>query len=584
MSANSRRQVLKKLGVAGASIGTMSIAGCAGGSDGGDGGGGGGGTTSGGKNVKSDLPKERKIGEKIHLSNTERYWAARYQANVLVDKWMTDKLGLPVKTKPIEFTTLESREQNGEFHFVTYNWCTLSGDPDNVLVDRFRSDGARNYTGFSNEKYDKLATKQRQTTDRKKRQEIVYQCQKILGEQRPEHQYLHNVYPYAYNNQRIDPDSVIVNVDGLKQIHNWTSMKPLNKNGRELVTNNWDPTDSLNPINSGTTGPSRNATPMSFMHDFLMRPSPDLLPKPWAAKSVEWADNTTINVTLKDGMKFHDGEDVTIDDVMFTYNLLLEKTAPAFKVFVNDTIDNIEKTGSNSMRFNLIEPYAPFEAATLSQVPILPQHYWENAMSETGTKDQPWKISFGPQRKIIGSGPFQYGTWDQGSRFVMPAFKDHKFAAPNIDTRIQRPLDTRDAELQAMKNGEYDLLDYWFGSPKKLKEEVSAMDKLTLVQSADDCRQACWNNVQRPPFDDVTMRQAINALIMQAHPVIKREIYDGFGKKAFTPIPPTVSFWHNPDTPWFEGGVDAAETMLSDAGYAWDQDGNLYYPEGETGE
>jgi peptide/nickel transport system substrate-binding protein len=580
------------MGAAGVSVGAIGIAGCSGetnapgegeggggeGDDGGDDSGGGDGTS---KNVESDLPEERMVGDKVHVSNTERYYAKRYQANVLVDRRLREDLGLNIETKPVEITVLVDRESNGEYDMVTYNWTALMADPDSVLVNRFRSDGSLNYTGFESDRYDELATKQREETEQSARQELVKEAQQILGEQRPENQYLYNVNTVAVNTDSIDSDSVVVGDAGLRNAVNYTSMEPASDQGNTVVTNNWDPTDSLNPLNSTTTGPSRNSFPMSLLHDFLIRLDGDLQVEPWGAESVEFVDDTTVVATLRSGMTFHDGESVGVEDVLFTFNTILETAPPAYKVFVNDPLESVEQTGDMEVTFTLSKVNAPFIAVTLGQVPILPKHYWERAIEEAGAADQPWQISFGEDRPIVGSGPFQYGSWDQGSRFEQPAFEDH-YRAPKFDMRIQRPLQTRQAELEAIKSGEYDVLDYWFGGGQELQDAVDQADNLEMVEFLGTGRQATWINTENPPFDDVAFRQAVNAITMDAQPVIINEIYDGFGERAVSPINSNLGFWHNEETPAFDG-VETAVTLLNDAGYVWDEDGNLYYPEGETG-
>lgn len=570
---------MRKMGAAGAAVGAVSVAGCA--SDQNNPGGGNG--TGAEKNVESDLPEERKIGQKVHVSNTERYYAARYQANRLVDKWFREKLGVPVETKPVEITVLSSREEKGDYDLVTYNWCANNGDPDSIIVDRFSKNGSLNYTGFNHDRYNEVAKQQRRETDEEKRQEFVHEAQKILGEQRPENQYLYNVTPYAFNTDQIDPDSVVVNVSGLRNIWNYTQMKPKNEKGKTVVTNNWDPSDQLNPLHINAVGPSRNWTPTRFMHDFLIRPDPEQKPTPWAAKEYTWADDTTLEVTLKEGMTFHDGESVTADDVVYTFDLIMETEPPAYINNVIETTESVEKTGDLAVTFNLVEPYAPYLAITLGMTPILPQHVWEKRIKETGNEETPWKVPVNNDMPIVASGPFKYGSWNQGSRFEMPAFKEHAFAAPNIDKRIQNPLSTRDAELEAIKSGQYTLLDFWFGSPGKLETATQEQGNLKLVQNSDDCRQAAWVNTERPPFDDVAFRQATNALIMGAQQTIINELYDGFGNKATSPINSTLSFWHNEETPFFKNGVDGAVEILNDAGYVWDESGAIHYPEGKTG-
>ena len=567
---------MRKMGAAGAAIGSVSLAGCATEQTPGDGEG------SIDRPVEEDLPEERMMDDVVHLAYTEQYNPGRYQANRIVDGMLADEMGIPAVTDPVEATVVDAREKEGTYDMVTYTWTANNGEPDSIIVPRFTTDGSENYTGFSSEKYDQVAYEQRQETDDNARQELVYQAQDIIGEQRPESQYLFNEYLFAFNSDRFEEDSVVVTDVGLRNIWNYTQIKPKNDDGRTIVTNNWDPSDQLNPLNANGVGPSRNWTPTRFMHDFLVRPGPKLKAKPWAATEWSWEDDTTITFQLREGMTFHDGEDVTASDVVWTYNMILEKEPPVYLNNVVETVESVEQKGDYTVTFSLQEPYVPFVLVTAGIVPILPEHYWTQLMEETGNTEQPWQININNDNPIVASGPFQWGTWDQGSRFEQPAFKDH-FSEPNIDKRIQRPLSTTDAEYNALLDGEYDLLDYWFGDSKKLQGAIEDNDHLSSVETLGSGRQTSWVNTQRPPFDDVAMRQAYNAVVNHAQETIINEAFDGFGQKAHTFINPSLSFWHNSETTFFDGGIQGASTILADAGYVWDSDGNIHYPEGKTG-
>ncbi|MEF8789516.1 MAG: ABC transporter substrate-binding protein [Haloarculaceae archaeon] len=589
---SNRREFMRKMGLAGTTVGAVSLAGCGGntgsGGDGSSGGGGGGGGGSDGgtpgtgeKVVEEGLPEERMMGDVVHLSNTERYYAARYQANRLVDRRHREELGVPAQTEPLEFTVVTERENNGEFDMVTYNWTANNGEPDSVIVERFHSEGTVNYGGFSDEEYDELAMSQRAETDEDARQEQIHQAQEIIGEQRPESQYLYNLNTFMINTERFEEDSIVVGGTGIRNIWHYTQVVPRNDEGSTIVTNNWDPSDQLNPLHANGIGPSRNWTPTRFMHDFLVRPDPELQAAPWAATEWNWDDDSTVTFELEEGMTFHDGEDVTASDVKYTFDLIMETEPPAYLNSVVQVVESVETDGDLTVTFNLQEPYVPFILITAGTTPILPEHYWTELIDQSGAEN-PWQINISNEQPIVGSGPFQWGTWDQGSRFEMPAFEDHAFAAPNIEMRIQRPLSTRDAERQAMINGDYDQLDYWFGDLQQLKDTAGQHDHLTHIESLGTGRQATWVNCQRPPYDDVAMRQATNALTVGAQETIINELYDGFGQEAISPINPSMSFWHNEEMTSFDG-VDTAIEILKDAGYVWDGDGNIYYPEGKTG-
>ena len=574
--SSDRRTFMKKMGVAGAALGSVSVAGCS--SDtttknpnAGDNGG-----TTADKAVEDNLPEDRKVPKVRHFTTTQDYWAERYEAVKLIDQKLTDEIGLPTTPKGLELSAWPEYQQNGRFGFWSSNWSSSDGDPSSQLVKTFTSDGSVNYWGYANKKYDEVAKKQQRETDRKKRQDLVYKAQNILGETRPESQIVHNYRTHAFNKKRIAPDSIVTTYMGLRNVWNYVSMKPLNDEGKTIVTNNFDPTDSINPLHQNTLGNLRNSWAVQLTHDYLYKAGPNTNAKPWAAKGHEWKDDKTISVTLRDDLKSHDGKQVTADDVVFTYKLILDKKPPIFQSFVNDIVDTVEKTGSHEVTFHLPKPYAPILNSTFGRVPILPKHFWKDMMSKTGNSDQPWNVSFS-SRKLVGTGPFELTAWDQGSKVVFDAVKDH-FKEPKVDRRIERTLSSRQAEVKALQQGKYDMLETWFGSPEKLKNITDGADDLEMVKALADTRMAMWSNCSKPPLNDPAMRQAVNAVVRSSQQTIIEEVFDGIAERARSPISPALKFWYNPKTPVFDGGVNGAIQILKDAGYKWDKQGHLYMP------
>jgi len=550
------------MGAAGGAIGMVSVAGCGSDTDGGG---------------SDDLPEDRRMGAVNHITTTESHWPARWQSTVFVDDRLNE-LGIPAEPEGLERGTQIERMGNQEFDIYTWDAPMSEGDPDNVLVNNFATGGRFVYHNWDHEEYNQTARAQREETDRSRRQELVYKCQRLIGEERPESQYLHHENVYAFNSDRIEEDSVVVDTNGLNNIWNWTQMEPRNDDGRTVVTNNLEATNLLNPFNERADSLTQNWRPIRYMHDFLIERDENLDLTAWGAEEFGWRDDTTAFIQVRDDLQFHDGEPLTVDDVLYTFNLILDTEPPGFsRVF--DRIDSVEQTGPNEVQFNLPEVYVPLWALTIAETPIVPKHVWEAYLSETGNEETPWELNINDDRPLIGSGPFEYGTWNQGSRLQMPAFDDHPFATPNIDERIQRPLANRDAEMQAMINGDYTVMDYWVGDAQVLTETVNENDHLSSIEATGDGRQQTIVQCGEPPFDDVAMRQALNAVIMGSQDTIINEIYSGFGVEAYSPVSVAITFWHNPETPFFEDGVEAARTILEDAGYEWDSDGNIYYPE-----
>jgi peptide/nickel transport system substrate-binding protein len=564
---------MKRIGAAGASLGTATVAGCFGG-EADD-------VEMGAREVTEDLPEEARVPEMYHYTTTEDYWSERYHAVELVDQRLQAHLGLPIVPQGLDIASWSDYQEPGDFGFWSSNWNSNDGDPDNQLVDTFTSDGSNNHWRYSNEEFDEVAYAQRQELDDDERQELVHEAQRILGEDRPESQIVYNYSIHLVNNERIDEDSLVTDFQGIRNVWSLVEMEPIDDEGREIVTNNFDPTDILNPLNESAVNEIRNLWGVQLTHDYLYRTDPDANPEPWAAEGEEWVDDTTVDVELRDDLVDHEGESIDAEDIVFTFELILETEPPIYQNIVTEIVDSVEQQDEYTVRFELEEPFAPFLTATLSRTPILPRHFWEDLIAETGNEDNPWEISF-VDRDLVASGPFIKGDWEQGERLIFDAFDDHPFAAPNIDRRVESNLASRSAELEAIQGGEYDVLETWFGNPADLEELEEEHDHLTVVKELNDERMAMWAQCEQPALDDPAVRQAVNAIVMATQEEIINEIFGGIAEPAASHISPSLEFWHNPDTPTFEGGIEAAQELLVDAGYRWDEDGHLYLPEGES--
>jgi peptide/nickel transport system substrate-binding protein len=539
-----------------------------------------------GRPIEEGLPEERMIDRSFrHMAYTEEYNPQRFSTNQITTERVSEVLGIDYSLSVDTVTVLEEREINGDFDFYTYAWYSeQGGDPDNVFSFRYHTDGQRNYGGYSNSDYDEVATQFQTTYDSGERQELAMEAQSMIEELGWETQYQFNERLYGYNTDIVREDSLIPDGRLIGTWVTWTNMEPAEGNDEGVVaTNNWNPTNQINPFAQQTLGPSRNITPTFLMQDTLIRYNEKYEKQNWVAEEIEIVDETTVRVQIRDGFTFHDGEPLTSEDVVWTFNKILETEPPAHKTSVTDRLESVEATGDSEVTFNLIEPYAPFTTLTFWRTPIVPSHYWETILEETGNQDTPWEVSFSDDRPLIGSGPFEYETWNQGERFEFTANKDHPIAPPSIDTRITRPLASTSAELESLQQGEYGYLDYWFGSNEQLSSTIEQTDNLGLFTRLDNTREATWLNVSNPdpnpPLTDVSFRQAYSAIVASLQPIFIEEVYGGYGQRAHSPITALVQFWHNPENPWFDGGPQAAIEILADAGYRWDPDGNMYAPE-----
>jgi peptide/nickel transport system substrate-binding protein len=120
---------------------------------------------------------------------------------------------------------------------------------------------------------------------------------------------------------------------------------------------------------------------------------------PWLATDFKWQDPQTLMYTLRDGVKWNDGQAFSADDVVFTFNLL--KKQPAFDISgVSKTLDSVSSSG-NQVTFKFTEPAANM-FNRVSSVLIVPKHVWESVQD-------PVKYT---NEGAVGTGPFKPSSFN----------------------------------------------------------------------------------------------------------------------------------------------------------------------------
>src|SRR5687768_2720334 len=136
---------------------------------------------------------------------------------------------------------------------------------------------------------------------------------------------------------------------------------------------------------------------MYLTYDTLMLLDAENLPKPLLAREVKTsADGATYDVTLRTGVKWHDGKPLTNEDVKFSFEYILKTTRAAFRTPIR-TVESITLTGTEGLSIKLTTPNPSFPVRALAAVPILPKHIWESV--------DPAKS--GEFKATIGSGPYK---------------------------------------------------------------------------------------------------------------------------------------------------------------------------------
>ena len=121
------------------------------------------------------------------------------------------------------------------------------------------------------------------------------------------------------------------------------------------------------------------------------------------AETIEWPDDRSwVAFTLRKEAKWHDGKSITPEDVIWTFNILMEKGHPFYKYYYGDVVE-VLKVGDLKVRFNFKGNTNLELPLIVGQLPVLPKHYWETKNFEETTLDIP-----------IGSGPYKIKSFDAG--------------------------------------------------------------------------------------------------------------------------------------------------------------------------
>lgn len=499
-------------------------------------------------------------------------------AEMLAEAWK--ELGLQVTLRPMPTTQQTQVVWYDRKSWDATMWSMVGrperSDPDEFTFNLFNSAYAASgydFIGYDNPAYDKLALEQRGELDITKRQALIRASQELINHDQP---YGFLVYPNnleAMNVALFDEKTAVTQAGlGIRNFWTWLSLTPTGSQ-HDIILNSTAASGVLNPFYiPGAQG----SWVTELIWDRLMRVGPDGLPKPWAAETVTRPTPTTVELTLRDGMTFHDGSPVTVDDVIFSLETPgVGDKAPMYKPFVAN-IANIEATGPKSLRITLKRPDAAFLVTTLSKLNIAPKKVWDPILQSI--KDKPDNLETQQEAKPLGSGPYRFVSARLSEEIVLEANPDY-WAKPNAGRWIMRVMPNIEATMGALKRGEINFLSDYTGDPQLLKDLVKSTPSIHMVEAPDIGFIFLAYNERRPPFNDVAFRQAMSAAIDREG--IVADAWGGQAEPANSAISPALPFWHDEgiEKRVPGGDLEGAKKILKDAGYVV-IDGKLHYPAG----
>lgn len=499
-------------------------------------------------------------------------------AEMIAQEWR--KLGLEVELRPLPRQQQSEVVWNQRDRWDLTMWQMVGrperSDPDEFVFNLFHSSTAPtgfNFVGWSDPDYDRLAEAQRRETNPERRRELVRAAQERVNAAQP---YLFLVHPkqvHAFNRQQLR-EGTLVNQAGLGLRNIWTylGVEPVG-NRRDMVLNASEPVQAIHPLwISGAT----DSWITELVWDRLMRIGPDGLPRPWAAETVTQVDPTTIDFTLRAGMKFHDGAPLTVEDCMFSFEApAIGNEVPMYRPFVLN-IARMEKTGERSFRMHLRQADAGFYTSSIAKLNLIQKSFWEPVLRDY--LNRPENIERFVVERPIGSGPFRVARARLSEEIVLERNPDH-WAAPKIERWILRIVQNVEATLGMLNRGEINFLADYTGDPELVQQLARRNRNIVMNEAVDVGFQfLAWNH-RRPPFNDPAFRRALSAAVNRE--LMANAAWNGFAEPANSHVSPALPFWHRDGIVGMapQGGIEAAQRILAEAGYRV-INGRLHYPPG----
>jgi peptide/nickel transport system substrate-binding protein len=235
------------------------------------------------------------------------------------------------------------------------------------------------------------------------------------------------------------------------------------------------------------------------IHDALVRPLPgkkmgNSLAESWS----ESPDGRSYEFKLRKGLKFHNGDPLTTEDVKFSFERYKGTAASEFK----NRVERVEIVDPLVVRFHLKEPWPDFmtfygTTATAAGL-VVPKKYMEQ-VGEDAFRKHP-----------IGAGPYKFVSHSPGVEIVLEAYTGYWRRVPNVKRLVMKSVPDQSTRLVMLKKGEADI-GVAYDGPEA--EEIKRDSRLQLVPSKH--ASIFWLEFSdqwdsKSPWNDKRLRQAVN--------------------------------------------------------------------------
>jgi peptide/nickel transport system substrate-binding protein len=320
------------------------------------------------------------------------------------------------------------------------------------------------------------------------------------------------------------------------------------------------------------------------------------------------ADKLKITFLLRPNLKWSDGQPLTTDDIVFTYNdIYLNEDVPtdvrdALRIGESGAFPKIRKIDDRRVEFTVPEPFAPFLEAT--GTPIMPAHILRETIEKKGSDGKPifnstWSVETAPE-KIIVNGPYKLVNYAVDQRIIYRRNPYYwRYQVPdasngNIERIVWQIVESADASLLQFRSGGLDSVAVTPEQFSLLKREEKAGNFEILEGGPAPGTNFVFFNLNtgkrkgRPLVDPVKSKWFNNVAFRQAtayainRPKMLTNTFLGLGKPQDSPVSVQSPFYLSPEEglKTYDYNPKKAKQLLTAAGFQYkgqelyDQDGN----------
>lgn len=277
------------------------------------------------------------------------------------------------------------------------------------------------------------------------------------------------------------------------------------------------------------------------VYEGLVKPDTDGNLEPAVAKDFGISDDGTVfTFTLRENVKFHNGETVTADDVVYSLKRAagIGSDKPLVEGF--EAVKSVESPDDSTVVVTLSEPNVEFLAQFA--VAIIPD-------------------GSDPADEIVGTGPFKYVERVPQESVVLEKFEDYWGTPAYVDKVTFKIIDSAETLVMSLKSGVLDLVAHLTSA-----QTNELGDEYTIVEGTMNLVQALYLNNKVEPFDNVKVRQALcYALDRQS---VMDLTADGRGAPVGSSMYPSFTKYFREDlVDYYTYDIEKAKELLAEAGY-----------------